>query len=71
MAVSVIESKSGAVIQIFKESEDPVLTAAEIAERIGMTRQGANYRLKQLQEQDVVDRKKIGSRAVAWWLVED
>jgi len=57
------------VLAIFAASDDPVLTAAEIAEELGMTRQGVNYRLNQLHEDDSVARKRIGSRAVAWWRV--
>jgi len=55
------------VLRIFERSDDPVLTAAEIAEELGMTRQGVNYRLKQLHDDGSVARKQLGSRAVAWW----
>jgi len=55
------------LLRLFDESDDPVLTAAEIAEELEMTRQGVNYRLRQLDAEGAVARKKIGSRAVAWW----
>ena len=71
MAVSSDQNGEGEVIRLFKQAQEPVLTAAEISEQLGMTRQGVNYRLKQLEEKGKVSRKKIGSRAVAWWLVED
>lgn len=57
------------IISVFQESEDPVLTATEIADKLDMTRQGVKYRLDQLEDRGRVGRKKVGSRAVAWWLV--
>jgi len=56
------------LIAVFERADAPVLTAPEIAEELGVTRQAINYRLQQLAEEDIVARKQIGSRAVAWWL---
>lgn len=51
-------------------SEDPFMTATEIAERLGMTRQKVLYHLKNLNEANKVGRKEAGSRAVGWWATE-
>lgn len=51
----------------FRQSEEPYLTASELAERVSMTRQGVHDRLMELYEADVIDRKKTG-RTVGWWL---
>jgi biotin operon repressor len=56
------------IIEEFRQTDDAFLTAAEIAESIGMSRQGVNHRLKQLHDEGVVERKKAGGRAVGWWL---
>lgn len=56
------------ILNTFEKSPEPVLTAAEIAEEVGMTRQGANYRLQKLLSEGIVNRKRAGSNAVVWWL---
>jgi predicted DNA-binding transcriptional regulator AlpA len=53
------------IIEEFRTAEDPVLTAVEIAEKLGVSRVTANNRLKDL---DTLKRKKVGGRAVVWWL---
>ena len=47
------------------------MTATEISEHVGKTRQGVKYQLDNLHEQGVVERKAAGSRAVGWWLTRD
>lgn len=49
---------------------DPVVTAPELAERLDITRQGANYRLGQLEEDGYVKSKKVGAHAIVYWLTE-
>jgi len=71
MAVKSSMNTEDRIIEQFRQAETPFLTAVDIAEAIGMTRQGVNQRLKQLEERGVVERKKVGSRAVAYWLVEE
>lgn len=48
---------------------EPAATS-EIAERVGVARQSADYRLRQLETENKVRSKKIGS-ALAWMIVED
>lgn len=55
------------VLKVFDNADEPVLTASEIAEALPVTRQAVNYRLKQMQEKGLVDRKESGARAVVWW----
>jgi|APHM01.1.fsa_nt_gi HTH domain. len=59
------------IISQFEEAPEPVLTAAEIADAVDMTRQTANRRLKQLREVGEVEKKRVGSRAVVWWLAKE
>lgn len=55
------------IIEEFEETEEPYLTASELAERLSMTRQGIHERLLKLYESGELDRKKTG-RTVGWWL---
>lgn len=54
------------LLNIFEDSEDPYLTASEIADELSVTRQAVHNRLQDLHERDVIDRKKTG-RTVGWW----
>lgn len=54
--------------RIFRGADDPVLTAPEVADKLGITQQAAYARLSQAAERDELERKKVGSRAVVWWL---
>lgn len=54
--------------EIFINSDDPALTATEVASELDITRQGAHKKLMNAYEDGIVTRKKVGSRAVVWWL---
>lgn len=41
----------------------------EVAEAVGVTRQGADYRLRRLEEQGKVRKKKAGNSLI-WFVVE-
>jgi predicted transcriptional regulator len=49
---------------------EPVVTATEIADRIDMTPQGVNQRLDDLVDAGYVKQKKVGARAVVYWLTD-
>jgi len=53
----------------FLASPAPVMTAAEIGEQVGMTRQGAHSRLESLEQRDLVNSAMKASARV-WWLTE-
>mgnify|MGYP006276174855 CR=1 FL=1 len=60
------------ILKVFDYEDDPVLTAPEVAEglrRFGsqITPEGVRNRLEKMDEKDLVNRKKIGARAVGWW----
>ena len=56
------------IIDIFKQSEDPVLTASELAEQIPITRRSTYDRLVSLEEDGILHSKKVGGRTTIWWL---
>jgi predicted transcriptional regulator len=45
-------------------------TTSEIADAVGITRQGADYRLRQLREEGRVDAETVGNTLV-WSLVDE
>jgi hypothetical protein len=51
----------------FLADPTPVLTASEMGDAVGMTRQGAYVRLEELQERGFVESAKKSGRRV-WWL---
>ena len=56
------------ILQILYKSNDPVMTAREIAEEMGESRRTVHRRLKALEKEDAVKSKKVGGRSVIWWL---
>jgi len=56
------------ILTVFRESQDPVLIASEVAEELPIGRRGVYKRLEQLAEKGELDRKKIGGRGTVWWL---
>lgn len=55
------------IICLFKDSEEMVLTAPEIAEHLPISKQQVNKRLKQLREMGILESKQCGS-GQAWWI---
>lgn len=58
------------LIQLFRDSDQPVLTSNDITEAFDISQQGAYKRLQQLYDEGVIGRRKVGSSAVVWWLVD-
>ena len=58
------------IIEAAAKTEGPFFTAGEVADELPVTRTGLSNRLKNLQEEGRVDRKKRGNW-VGWWLTED
>lgn len=55
------------VLKVFDYADAPILTASEIADELPITREATGRRLKRMLEDGLVDRKKTGASAVAWW----
>ena len=54
------------IMALFDESNAPYMTASELADEVGMSRQGMHKRLIDLAEAGRLKRKKSG-RTVGWW----
>lgn len=55
------------ILQIFQDSEDPVLIATEVAEQLPIGRRGVYERLKNLESEGTLQSKKVGGRSTVWW----
>lgn len=55
------------ILKEFDRIDAPFLTASELAEQLEISRQAANYRLKQMRDNGLVNSKKAGARSVGWW----
>lgn len=55
------------LLSIFEESCDPVLTASEVAEHVSIERRSVYDRLRKLEEDRVLESKKVGGRTTVWW----
>jgi predicted ArsR family transcriptional regulator len=48
-----------------------IATARDIGEALDCTREAAYQRLSSLHERGLVSRRKVGGRAVVWWLTDE
>ena len=55
------------LIALIDGNKHPVASAAELADELGMTRTGVTKRLNQMYENNLVNRKSVGSGYV-WWV---
>jgi len=49
------------------EHPDPAVTASEIGDVRGVSKQAAYNALEKLVEKGVIEKKKVGSRSVIYW----
>lgn len=56
------------LLAIFRDSDDPVLIAKEVAENVAIGRRAVYDRLGKLEEQGLLESKKLGGRTTVWWL---
>jgi DeoR/GlpR family transcriptional regulator of sugar metabolism len=61
-------TSSKSILSILGQADDPVLTAAEMADELDVSRETARRKLTELHNKRKVGRKEVGARAVAWWL---
>lgn len=59
------------ILALFRETDDPVLSTAEVTEGVSLKRRSVYDRLTKLAEQEKLNQKEIGGRNTVWWLVKD
>ncbi|MDB2281289.1 hypothetical protein PM030_05320 [Halorubrum ezzemoulense] len=55
------------ILNVFRASSEPVLTTSEVAASFEITHRGVRDRLEKLEEEDMLESKKVGARAIVWW----
>lgn len=58
-----------AIMNFVRGHEEPCVTNADVAEEFGVTKEAANYRLKNLRDDGRVAEKKVGASAKVWYLI--
>lgn len=58
------------ILAVLRESDEPVLTAGEVAAKLVIGRRSVHDRLVDLHERGLLGRKDVGPRAV-WWVDSD
>lgn len=59
------------ILSLFRETDDPVLSTAEVTEHVSLKRRSVYDRLTQLAEEGHLKQKEIGGRNTVWWLAEE
>lgn len=65
------QTEESQVLRALREHPEPVVTATEVAEALGVSGETARRHLSSLHEQGRVERKEVGARAVVWWLADE
>jgi DNA-binding MarR family transcriptional regulator len=55
------------ILLVFDSTDDPFMTAKEIADELPITRDAVLRRLKDMEDEGLVGSKRTGARAVGWW----
>lgn len=61
----------GEVLDVLRETDDPVLSTAEVANELPIKRRATLTRLQRLAENGDLGRKQIGGRNTVWWLSDE
>lgn len=59
------------IVEVFRASDDPVLSTSEVADELPIGRRGTLKRLQSLVEDGTLESKPIGGRNTVWWLSEN
>jgi len=55
------------ILNVFRTSADPVLTATELSEQLPLGRRGVLKRLRALEKEGTLRSKEVGSGSRVWW----
>jgi len=58
-------------LAVFENADLPVLTASEVAEKLGCSRPAAYNKLEELTERGELHKKKVGARAAVYIRLEE
>ena len=57
------------LLDVFRETADPVLSTAEVSDALPIKRRGTLNRLRALEAEGELDSKQIGGRNTVWWVI--
>ncbi|PSP56362.1 hypothetical protein BRC82_02390 [Halobacteriales archaeon QS_1_67_19] len=58
------------ILQLFRDTDDPVLSTAEVTDELSIKRSATYKRLSSLRDDGRLYNKQIGGRNTVWWLSE-
>ncbi|PSP89930.1 hypothetical protein BRC90_02835 [Halobacteriales archaeon QS_4_69_34] len=56
------------ILNLIDSFDQPVVTARQVAEELEFSNQGANNRLRKLENEGEVESMKVGASAMVWWI---
>ena len=59
------------VLRIVALHHEPVVSSADVCDKMDMTQRGANKRLQRLVDDGLLAQKEVGSSAMVFWLTDD
>lgn len=59
------------ILQLFRETNDPVLSTAEVTEELPIKRSATYKRLASLQDDGKLTGKELGGRNNIWWIPDN
>ncbi|QAU12517.1 hypothetical protein EKH57_07155 [Halorubrum sp. BOL3-1] len=59
------------ILQLFEDTDDPVLSTAEVTEQLPIKRSATYKRLSSLREEGRLTGKEIGGRNTVWWIPDE
>jgi predicted transcriptional regulator len=59
------------LIALLREVDDPVLSTAEVTERVSLSRRSVYDRLASLRDDGKLNGKQIGGKNTVWWIPDE
>ena len=59
------------ILQLFRETDDPVLSTAEVTDQLPVKRSATYKRLSALRDDGHLTGKDIGGRNTVWWIPDN
>ena len=59
------------ILQLFRDTDDPVLSTAEVTDQLPIKRSATYKRLSALRNDGELAGKDIGGRNTVWWIPDD
>lgn len=63
--------KDEEILQVFRATDDPALSTAEVAEELPLKRRSVYNHLESLRDEGVLEKKTVGGRNSVWWIASE